>query len=822
MQLDKYQQSIIDDRNHSQLVLAAAGTGKTLVICGLIDRLCRDGIPSEQILCLTFTTKACNEMNSRVISKDIEIKTIYGLFYRLMSKFAICVGFTSNDISIAPETYMQELCKKIMIGMHATSFSQIEAYKFVQKVIARASGGVGLEDSCRIEILSKNMIKKATDKAFARWRDWLMLNGLNFVQAVLEESAAYGMVDFSQLLYYASVLADYQEVLDEVRTKRYLIIDEVQDTSKAEFDVLSRLWNNNSNTIISLFGDVNQAIYEWRGSDPEYIIDTFMNRYSPKQKDLIINYRSDFDISYISQCLLDNWNNTKLSNLMLDAAKNVGLTEPHPLTVLIAGKNYYKAVIQVIQKWRSGGGHERYAVLARTNKELAELRNLCQAVGSSDVSFGLTSDYNMGDTFQFRILKELLFLSAFKMDEYAAIRLLSCTGNDVSKAYYCLELLDNRYNVHNEGYYDALFNAIRANKLIVLDLETTGKDIYSARMIQIAMLNPLTGEVYDTLIKSDTMVGESQWVHGYTDEQLATEGRDLSEVLSEVLEMLNGCVIVGHNIWYDLNILSEEVERCGMSNTEGAKWLNSARVYDTLHESRKWLANRKLANYKLDTIRSFFGIKFKATHNAIDDIKATSQVLLKILKHFIVPSRDEDYQGLLAYYQDKRGLISILQGLLSEGENVPGLIHKCFTLFQVTNSGLVSEQLADEEVKVLDIYNELQDFGLTKGCKAICLYNTISMKRSEMESLMHEQGKIPAITIHQSKGCEFDKVVLIDAKERGYDIITREGIHVLYVGMTRAKNELVIVSKASNVDEISDELSCIPKECLRFIDFGGE
>src|SRR5262249_51419183 len=134
--------------------------------------------------------------------------------------------------------------------------------------------------------------------------------------------------------------------------------------------------------------------------------------------------------------------------------------------------------------------------------------------------------------------------------------------------------------------YGLLLRRLNAGKVVIFDTETTGLDVTRDDVVELAALR-LGGHAdlatMQALLKRDRPLEESSRVHGITAEMLAQEGRDPRQVFDEFRSFVEGCVLAGHNVGYDVAIVRSQMRRLGL------EW-EPPPAFDTLELSRRLLS----------------------------------------------------------------------------------------------------------------------------------------------------------------------------------------------------------------------------------------
>lgn len=251
------------------LVLAGPGSGKTRVITRRVAHLVRCGIPPWQILALTFTNKAAAEMRQRVLgllgegaaARGLTVTTFHALCARLLRRWADVAGLPGlkPDFAIFDSADQTALMKKTIEGLHLSTGNWPP-----RSVLARISE-------------AKNDLQDA--EAFAaRQHDFAGRTVAKIYRAYQKALRAAGGADFDDLLVLtAKMLRENAAVREACRERwQYLLIDEYQDTNRAQFVIASLLAGDGRDgrpPNICVVGDPDQSIYGWRGADISNILD---------------------------------------------------------------------------------------------------------------------------------------------------------------------------------------------------------------------------------------------------------------------------------------------------------------------------------------------------------------------------------------------------------------------------------------------------------------------------------------------------------------------------------------------------------------------
>jgi DNA helicase-2/ATP-dependent DNA helicase PcrA len=275
------------------LIIAGAGSGKTRTIIYRLAHMLEIGIPQSHMLALTFTNKAAREMSSRIHELTgkklsmLTVSTFHSFGVKILRKSIGHLGYREN-FSIYDQTDKVALIKEVSRELgHARDAHDFFAVANLFSDIK--TGRTGWE------------------RGNEQYRD--------FYEEYQSHLKAYNAVDFDDLIILPITLfKEHPEVLEGYREKyRYITVDEFQDTSISQFEMVDLLASQHRN--ICVVGDDDQSIYSWRGANYENII-TFETLY-PERKEIKLeqNYRSTKTILLAANGLIANNTNRKIKEL---------------------------------------------------------------------------------------------------------------------------------------------------------------------------------------------------------------------------------------------------------------------------------------------------------------------------------------------------------------------------------------------------------------------------------------------------------------------------------------------------------------------------
>jgi DNA helicase-2/ATP-dependent DNA helicase PcrA len=330
------------------LVLAGPGSGKTRVITRRAAYLVHQGVMPRNILAITFTNKAADEMRQRVAALGVDhgmwVYTFHALGVRLIREFGplarVQPGFTIYD-----DTDQKRLIKEAM-------------------QIAKISDQMIKPEQALSQISSaKNRLETPEDYAnHADYFDKRMIaQAYAAYEQLLEQRNA---VDFDDLLMrVAIVLRDNPEITERLNIRfRYVLIDEYQDTNHAQYLIASSLARHTEN--ICATGDPDQSVYAWRGADISNILEFEQDYPEAKIVRLEENYRSTKMILRVASQLIANNRRRKHKDLWTHNAEG----EPVRVWQFREGRDEADRIADTIAQMHTAGrDYSDMAIMYRVN-----------------------------------------------------------------------------------------------------------------------------------------------------------------------------------------------------------------------------------------------------------------------------------------------------------------------------------------------------------------------------------------------------------------------------------------------------------------------
>ncbi len=300
------QQAAVSHIDGPLLMLAGPGSGKTRVVTHRIANLLRQSIPAWQIVALTFTNKAADEMRQRVDKlapgEPVWMGTFHRFCARLLRRYAPLVGLRENysilDANDA-KAAVKRACEAAQVSLTHTSSDQVAT------VISNWKNRlVTAENLVGMHVKHNERVAAQVYPAYQR----LLLTA--------------NVVDFDDLLLHvALLLRNSPELRSELDARfRYILVDEYQDTNLAQYAIVRALSIDYPN--LSVTGDPDQSIYGWRGANLNNILDFESDYPDVKVIRLEQNYRSTPNILRVADQLIRHNRRRKHKELFTENAES--------------------------------------------------------------------------------------------------------------------------------------------------------------------------------------------------------------------------------------------------------------------------------------------------------------------------------------------------------------------------------------------------------------------------------------------------------------------------------------------------------------------
>lgn len=387
------------------LVLAGAGTGKTRVLTSRIAHILHENMANAwQILALTFTNKAANEMRFRVaqypdishLCGDLWMGTFHSICLRILRANCVAVGLR-RDFLVFGEDDQKSVLKRVIqnLGLDTKEYSPSD---WVEKIS-------GIKDK-GITDFSKMMLSAMTQKILGEYN---------------AELARLNAVDFGDIILHVLKLFESQpEILHKYQRQfKYILVDEFQDTNGAQMALLKILTRDTENPNICCVGDDDQSIYSWRGAEIKNILEFEKNYPGAKIIRLETNYRSSGNILGAANSLIRNNMGRLGKDLRTTPNKDMG--EPVYVFTLPSDWDETRFIADIIIK-NSNNIYSDFAVLIRAG---SLSRTFEEEFTSKNIPYRLIGATKFYDRMEIRDAIAYIRLLVYPFDDISFERIIS-------------------------------------------------------------------------------------------------------------------------------------------------------------------------------------------------------------------------------------------------------------------------------------------------------------------------------------------------------------------------------------------------------------
>lgn len=463
--LNPGQRAAVEYNDGPALVIAGAGSGKTRVLTYKIAYLIQQGLKPWNILALTFTNKAADEMKSRIgkligdeHARYIHMGTFHSVFSRILRQEAELLGFNSQ-FTIYDETDSRSLIKSIVKDMGLDD----KMYKpaAVHSKISMAKNHI---------INAQQYINDA--EIFERDRQARMPEVGKIFVAYQQRCATANAMDFDDLLTLTfKLFAEHEDVRRKWADRfRYVLVDEYQDTNRVQQKIVEQLTRENQR--VCVVGDDAQSIYAFRGANIDNILD-FNNIYpNAKLFKLEQNYRSTQRIVQAANSLIRHNQRQIAKNVFSENAEGDCLVMKNAYS----DREEAAIVCNEIKKIRKreNASYSDFAILYRTNAQSRSFEDECLKQGIPYRIFGGLSFY------QRKEIKDIVAyfrLISNPNDEEAFKRVINYPARGIGDA--SVAKISDMAQRHGVSFWDVAYDPDRYQLQINAGLKTKLKKFTS-------------------------------------------------------------------------------------------------------------------------------------------------------------------------------------------------------------------------------------------------------------------------------------------------------------------------------------------------------
>ena len=436
---DKQYEAVINTEGPC-LVIAGAGSGKTKVLTHKIAYLMQEkNVAPWNILAITFTNKAANEMKERVANlvgeqaKDLWMGTFHSICVKILRSHIDKIGFDSSFIifDTSDQRTMIKRCIK-ELDLDDKMFTE----RSVQSEISNAKN----------EMLEPDQYSARANGDFRKEKIALIYEKY---QKNLKENNA---IDFDDIINFTiKILKENPEIKEYYSNKfKYVLVDEYQDTNKAQFTLVKLFAENNGN--ITVVGDNDQGIYSFRGADISNILNFERDFKNSKIIKLEQNYRCTGNILKIANSVIKN-NETKYEKKLWTENEVGNLPKIYSADNEYDEGNYIVEQIEHLRR-QEGMKYSDFAVLYRMN---TQSRAIEQILGREGIPYKVVGGLKFFERKEIKDIISYLRLIQNPMDNLSLTRIINEPKRGIGKT--SLDKIQDLAIENETSMYEVIKNA---------------------------------------------------------------------------------------------------------------------------------------------------------------------------------------------------------------------------------------------------------------------------------------------------------------------------------------------------------------------------
>ncbi len=792
--LSEEQKIIVELIDGPHLVLAPPGTGKTELLAQRVNLALNRGIRAEDIICLTFTNRAAKSMKERIENKH----SSNGLFVGNIH------NFSSN-------------------------------FLFINKLIPRFTSLLDEEDSdllLREAKTQENYSLEVFNPDLLRLNTLLKQQKLNFPSDILlppekpipNMELATKVCERYEALKEASTLLDFDDLLtltyyNLTRENNYNLakyswiqVDEVQDLNPIQWEIVKLISDDDAHKVF--FGDYEQAIFSFMGARLEKL---HKIEKECKVHNLQKNFRSP---SYLLQIYIDyakthlnpNWKKDPIPEKILSA------TEEALIIANINGINTKEAnfiVDRLLPPLLLEEGKQT-AILVRWNNTADLFSSILK---SNNIDHFKISGY---DLFRRKLIKDIMaFLGCLEneLDRVSWFRIFNVFGKIPTlkesrhfvNSLFEVGFIPTDFLKEDLGVINVLenfLNSYQNERIVVFDTETTGLETESDDIIQIAAVEIIKGSIgktFEIYLNTEKSLEKTEQVHNITKEFLSEHGVNAKDALLKFNDFINGDVLLAHNLNFDWDILYSNYSKNKIESVNH----NLSSKFDSIDITRRIFP--KLNSYKLGDL--IFSLKFQGsnTHNALDDVKATANLI-----QFLIPEIQNKLNLQKTFFDQNKTIFEKFN------KNLYPFWHKCYENLEASTSfpefissyvhylkEVINYKFENEDHYHLSKLLRHMEIKCEKETLRSLLKNNIpGYKLYKEADLIIGDEKIVISTVHKAKGLEFENVIIPECVTDVYpswasktEEELKEDARTLYVALSRSMKRLILTTHSISINK---------------------
>ncbi len=436
--LNEKQQEAIKTVNGPVLVLAGAGSGKTSVITYRIAYMIEKDVSPKNILAVTFTNKAANEMKERISkligsenAKNITVCTFHALGVRILREQYQKAGLTKN-FTIYTDSDLERVVKDIF-----------KEYFNKEDIDIKIRDILNIISEAKSKFISPKQFKTIANSEFLS----VVSKVYDYYDKYLK---IYSSVDFDDLISKPiEIFKNYPEVLEYYQNRfKYIMVDEYQDTNDSQFMIIDMLAKKYKN--IFVVGDDDQSIYGFRGANVDNILQFTKQFAGTKEIKLEQNYRSTTSILNAANGVIKGNKNRTDKSLW----SKVGVGEKILCYLIDDQTSEVEKIVRKIKYLnKEGCDYKNIAIIYRSNHQGTKFE---EAMIQKEIPYKVVGDTSFYDRKEIRDVLSYLVLLINEKSEVHLKRVINYPARNIGAT--TVEKLMQYANQNNTSFLEALKN----------------------------------------------------------------------------------------------------------------------------------------------------------------------------------------------------------------------------------------------------------------------------------------------------------------------------------------------------------------------------
>ena len=553
--LNDEQRKAVTETEGNIIIFAGAGSGKTRVLTRRAAYLIHCGIANpKNILAITFTNKAANEMKERITSlvgktaNDMWISTFHSMCARILRAHASELGYDPK-FTIYDSDDSLTLIKKII-----KNYKYLVSPKTVLNAISNAkNNGLNAED-----YLEDSGHDYTIYKIYKEYEELLfMYNAFDFDDLLLKTKELFELCP--------DVLAFYQDQF------KYIMVDEYQDTNHIQLELITKLSEEYGN--LCVVGDDDQSIYKFRGADIHNILNFKKEFHKTKAVYLVENYRSTKNILGAASSIISH--NEERAEKDLFTSNEAG--KPVNVVKCYNDKSEAEYVISNIKAVNSSIDYSDIAILYRSNRQSRQLEEACIKYG---VPYRIVNGLSFYQRKEIKDLLAYLKIIVNPSDDIAIERIINVPTRSIGQT--TIKKIEDFASTNKISFMKALkrideIPGISKKTNVVIHAFTDSIDFFREGIEEGGSINFYIDSILNVMGYNDYLT------NNYSDEDLKQRQGNIEEFQNKISEIETEEDFSLNKFLEDIALLSEknaeDADCITMMTAHASKGLEFKKVY---------------------------------------------------------------------------------------------------------------------------------------------------------------------------------------------------------------------------------------------------